>query len=62
LDEKKSLTYLDIDKTDFYILTFLTFLLFLTGINSSLILDYISINSTVIVDRSIHLLNEITLK
>ncbi len=54
-------TYLDIDKVDFYILSLLTFLLFLTGINSSLILDYVSINSTVIVDRSIHILSEVTL-
>jgi NADH:ubiquinone oxidoreductase subunit 4 (subunit M) len=54
-------TYLDIDKVDFYILSLLIFLLFLTGINSSLILDYVSINSTVIVDRSIHILSEVTL-
>ena len=43
--------HLDIDYIDFYILSFLTILLFITGIFSTIILDYISINSTLIISR-----------
>lgn len=46
----------DIDKKDFWILSILTFCVFITGIFSSLILDYITINNTLIFDRSTLLL------
>lgn len=46
-----NLNHIDIDYIDFFILFLLTFLLFLTGIFSSIILDYISINSTLLIDR-----------
>jgi NADH:ubiquinone oxidoreductase subunit 4 (subunit M) len=44
---------LDIDYKDFYILLILTFLVFFTGVYSTFILDYITINSTAIVTHSI---------
>jgi len=44
---------LDIDYKDFYILFILTFLVFFTGVYSTFILDYITINSTAIVTHSI---------
>jgi len=43
--------HLDIDYIEFSILFFLTIILFFTGIFSSPILEYISINSTIIIDR-----------
>ena len=43
---------IDLDKVDFYILFLLTFLLFLTGICSTVILDGISLNCTSIVNHS----------
>lgn len=48
---------LDLDKVDFFILFVLTFFLILTGIYSPVILDYISINSTTIIDRCMLLLD-----
>ncbi len=48
----------DIDKNDFYILAILTFLLLLTGIFSSIILDYVSLNSTLLVDKNFLMLHE----
>ena len=46
----------DIDKQDFSILFLLVFLLLLTGIYSSTILNYITINTTFIVDKAIQVL------
>lgn len=51
---------LDIDYKDFYILLILTFLVFFTGVYSTFILDYITINSTAIVTHSISQLQWIT--
>ncbi len=48
----------DIDKQDFSILFFLVFLLLLTGIYSSSILDYISINTTIIVNRAVNIIEQ----
>ena len=50
----------DIDKQDFSILFFLVFLLLLTGIYSSSILDYITINTTLIVNRAVHIIEDTT--
>lgn len=61
-NSKKFSHYIDIDRIDFYILFILTFFLMLTGIYSPIILDYISINSTLIIDRAVHILNHITTK
>jgi proton-translocating NADH-quinone oxidoreductase chain M len=44
----------DINKKDLYILSILLFFLILTGIYSSLILDYITLNSTRIVDKNFY--------
>jgi len=55
LDQKFPLSQfrkLDIDYIEFSILFLLTIILFYTGICSSLILDTVSLNSTVIVDRA----------
>jgi len=43
------ITYFDIDKKDFYILFLLTFLLFLTGIYSNCILNYISVQNEILI-------------
>jgi len=48
---------LDIDFKDFYILILLTFFVFFTGIYSSFILDFITINNTAIVTHSINQIN-----
>lgn len=45
--------HLDIDRKDFFILFILTFGVFFTGIYSTFILDYITINSTAIVSHTI---------
>jgi len=48
----------DIDKRDFGILFLLFFLLMFTGIYSSGILDFISINTTLIVNRAINIIEQ----
>ena len=48
---------LDIDFKDFYILILLTIFVFFTGIYSSFILDFITINNTAIVTHSINQIN-----
>ena len=48
----------DIDKQDFSILFFLVFLLLLTGIYSGSILDYISVNTTMIVSRALDIIEQ----
>lgn len=52
----------DINKKDFYILSILGFFLFITGIYSSLILDYITLNSTLLVDKNFQALSKNTLE
>ena len=56
----KALNFSDIDKQDFSILVLLVFFLMLTGVYSSSILDYISINTTLIINRSIYIIEETT--
>lgn len=51
----------DLDKQDFSILFLLTFLLFLTGIYSSSILDYITINTSIIINRAINIIEQTSL-
>lgn len=51
---------LDIDYKDAYILGILTFFLIITGLYSPIILDYISLNSFLIIDRSLLIISEIT--
>jgi NADH:ubiquinone oxidoreductase subunit 4 (subunit M) len=48
----------DVDKQDFSILFLLTFLLFLTGIYSSSILDYITINTSIIINRAVNIIEQ----
>jgi len=50
----------DIDKLDFVILFTLLFFLFLTGFYSGCILNYISINTTSIITRSINIISQTT--
>jgi len=54
----KNIKTVDIDKLDFSILFFLLFFLLLTGIYSSSILDYITINTTSIVNRAINIIEQ----
>ena len=56
----KALKFSDIDKQDFSILILLVFFLMLTGVYSSSILDYISVNTTLIINRSIYIIEETT--
>lgn len=56
----KALKISDIDKQDFSILILLVFFLMLTGVYSSSILDYISVNTTLIINRSIFIIEETT--
>jgi NADH-quinone oxidoreductase subunit M len=51
----------DIDKQDFNILFLLVFLLMLTGIYSSSILDYITINTTIIINRAVNIIEQTSL-
>lgn len=44
-------TWFDLNRNDFYILSILTFCLLITGISSSIILEFISINSTLLIEH-----------
>jgi NADH:ubiquinone oxidoreductase subunit 4 (subunit M) len=50
----------DIDKQDFSILFSLIFFLFLTGIYSNSILNYITINTTIIINRAVLIIEQTT--